>query len=149
MTGLVRSLFVAVALMLAACSEAPPDMKDPGAVARAFVSAYNARNLSAMLPLISNVNIEAVKAALTDGPDSDAYKVIFDPDVSARMAKENGEIVGPRYRKKDAVVRVADAGNDDVHVIVLEQRKDGDWIIEEFGTYTVMEFNELAEAPKT
>ena len=69
----------AVIAVIAACSgePAPPDMKDPVSVARAFVDAYNGKDLARMLPLVDQVNMEAIKDALADGPDSTAWQGIF------------------------------------------------------------------------
>jgi hypothetical protein len=137
------------ALMLAACDgETPVDMKDPAAVARKFAEAYNARNLTRMLPLVDQVNLDAVKDALAGGPESEAYRGIFSPEMVDLMAREAGKIEGPRYDGNDAVVKVAKSERGDVYTIVLDEHEDGDWLIEEFATLTEQEFRDLAEKPK-
>ena len=70
----------AVIAVIAACSgePAPPDMKDPVSVARAFVDAYNGKDLARMLPLVDQVNMEAIKDALemTRGHKANAAKLL-------------------------------------------------------------------------
>ena len=98
----------ALVAFLAACGggPAPPDMKDPLSVARAFVDAYNAKDLARMLPLVDQVNMDAIKAALTDGPNSEAWQGIFAPQMVQLIAREGGKVEGPRYESRDAVVKV-------------------------------------------
>jgi hypothetical protein len=79
-------------IALAACSSEPPppDMKDPVSVARAFVAAYNAKDLARMLPLVDQVNLDAIKDALSEGPESEAWQGIFAPDVVDLLARRAG-----------------------------------------------------------
>ena len=109
----------AVIAVLAACSgePVPPDMKDPVSVARAFVDAYNGKDLARMLPLVDQVNMEAIKDALADGPDSTAWQGIFAPEMVQLIAREGGKVVGPRYEGSDAVVSVAKSDLGDVFTV--------------------------------
>lgn len=142
---LVGALFAG----LAACSGGPatPDMKDPVSVARAFVEAYNAKDLSRMLPLVDQVNMDAIKAALTDGPDSQAWQGIFAPDMVQLIACEGGKVEGPRYEGRDAVVKVATSDLGDVYTVELSEGEDGWWLIVENAILSEQEFAALPVAP--
>jgi hypothetical protein len=132
----MRRLLAIAALMLAACSgENPADMRDPASVARKFVEAYNAKNLQRMLPLVDQVNLEAIGDALQGGPGSEAYNAIFAPEMVELLAKEGGKIDGPRYdrrgRRYDAVVSVGKSDLGFVYTIVLGETETGEWRIAE------------------
>ena len=91
--------------MLSACGgETPVDMKDPASVAAKFVEAYNRRDLARMLPLVDQVNLDAVKEALAQGPGSEPYNSIFDPEIAQMIVEQNGKVEGPRYERSDAVM---------------------------------------------
>lgn len=140
----------AVIAVLAACSgePVPPDMKDPVSVARAFVDAYNGKDLARMLPLVDQVNMEAIKDALADGPDSTAWQGIFAPEMVQLIAREGGKVVGPRYEGSDAVVSVAKSDLGDVFTVELSLREDGDWLIVENAILSEQEFAELPTEPE-
>lgn len=144
-----RWLAGAVVSLLAACGGGParPDMKDPVAVARAFVEAYNAKDLSRMLPLVDQVNMDAIKAALTDGPDSEAWEGIFAPQMVQLIAREAGKVEGPRYEGRDAVVKVAASDLGDIYTVELSQREDKTWAIVENAVLTEQEFLALPTEP--
>jgi hypothetical protein len=132
--------------MLAACSgETPVDMKDPASVTRGFVNAYNARDLGRMLPLVDNVNIDAVKEALAGGPSSVAYASIFQPSMSDLLARDGGKIEGPRFDRRSAVFKVGETVNGDVYTIELGQHENGEWLIEAFNMMSEQEFLGLPE----
>lgn len=145
-----RWLAAAVVGLLAACGGGPPtpDMKDPVAIARAFVEAYNAKDLSRMLPLVDQVNMDAIKAALTEGPDSEAWKGIFAPQMVQLIAREGGKVEGPRYDGRDAVMKVAASDLGDVYTVELSQREDNSWRIVENATLTEEEFQSLPTEPR-
>lgn len=145
-----RWLAGAVVVLLAACGggPAPPDMKDPVSVARAFVDAYNAKDLARMLPLVDQVNMDAIKAALTDGPDSEAWQGIFAPQMVQLIAREGGKVDGPRYEGRDAVVKVATSDLGDVYTVELSQRDDETWLIVENAVLSEQEFAELPTEPR-
>lgn len=147
----MRRLFAGLVLgLVAACSSEPPppDMKDPVSVARAFVTAYNAKDLARMLPLVDQVNMEVIKAALADGPDSEAWHAIFPPQMVDMLAREGGKVEGPRYEGRDAVVKVATSDVGDVYTVELAEREDGEWLIVENATLTEQEFEKLPTEPK-
>ncbi len=134
---------------LAACSgEAAVDMKDPASVARGFVNAYNARDLSRMLPLVDQINLDAVKQALADGPSSEAYASIFQPQMVDLLARDGGKIEGPRYDRSSAVFKVGETVNGDVYTIELGERSNGAWLIEAFNMMGEQEFLGLPEQQK-
>lgn len=145
----LKQLLLAAALILASCSgETPVDMKDPASVTRRFVNAYNARDLARMLPLVDQVNLDAVKDALVDGPGSDAYNSIFQPQMVDLLARDGGKIEGPRFERKDAIFKVGNAVDGDVYTIELGEREDGDWLIDAFNMMSEQEFLGLPEKPK-
>jgi len=146
----LRRLLALGALVLAACSaETPVDMKDPGSVARKFVEAYNARNLQRMLPLVDQVNIDAVKNALADGVNSEAYQSIFMPEMVELLAKDGGKVTGPRYDRHGAVFQVGETVSGDVYTIELSQREaDEIWLIDEFSMMSERDFLELPDQPR-
>lgn len=140
---------LAIALLAACSSEPqPPDMTDPVSVARAFVSAYNTKDLPRMLPLVDQVNMEAIKAALADGADSDAWRAIFPPEMVDLIAREGGKVEGPRYEGRDAVVKVATSDTGDVFTVELAERENGEWLIVENATLTEQEFQNLPTEPR-
>lgn len=144
----MRLRLALTSLLAAACtSEPPPDMRDPLSVARAFVAAYNAKDLSRMLPLVDQVNMDAIRNALTGGPESEAYQGIFAPDMVALLASEGGRVEGPRYEGRDAVVKVGASKTGDVFTVELAKDRNERWIIVENGTLTVEEFNSLPTQP--
>jgi hypothetical protein len=136
--------------LLVACGggPAPPDMKDPVSVARAFVDAYNAKDLARMLPLVDQVNMDAIQAALTDGPDSEAWHGIFAPHMVQLIGREGGKVEGPRYEGRDAVVKVATSDLGDVFTVELSQRDDETWLIVENAILSEQEFKELPAEPR-
>jgi len=147
----MRLRLTALALVLtAACSSEPPppDMKDPLSVARAFVAAYNAKDLPRMLPLVDQVNMDAIKDALSEGPASDAYLNIFPPEIVALLAGENGRVEGPRYDGRDAVVKVGASKTGDVFTVELAKRDNDHWMIVENAILTTEEFNALPTEPR-
>lgn len=147
-----RALIVAT-LILASCGgESAVDMKDPASVARKFVEAYNTKNLQRMLPLVDQVNLEAIGDALQGGPGSDAYNGIFAPEMVDLLAKEGGKIEGPRYdrrgRRYDAVVSVGKSDMGFVYTIVMSEAEDGEWRIAETSMMPQDEFAVLPTEPK-
>jgi hypothetical protein len=146
----LRRLLAIASLALAACSgETPVNMKDPGSVTRKFVEAYNARDLARMLPLVDQVNIDAVKNALADGVNSEAYQSIFMPEMVELLAKDGGKVTGPRYDRHGAVFQVGETVSGDVYAIELSRREaDGVWLIDEFSMMSEREFLELPEQPQ-
>jgi hypothetical protein len=144
----MRKALSALLLMLAACGgPQPPDMKDPASVARAFVDAYNARDLARMLPLVDQVNMDAIKEALVGGIDSPAWQGIFPPETTALIAREGGRIEGPRYDRRDAYIKVAAADDGDVYVVILARQKDDSWTIAENAVMSDAKFMALSEEP--
>jgi len=135
---------------LTACSgaPAPPDMKDPVSVARAFVEAYNAKDLVRMLPLVDQINMDAIKNALADGPNSEAWQGIFAPQMVQLIAREGGKVDGPRYEGRDAVVKVATSDLGDVFTVELSQRENETWLIVENAVLSEHEFAALPTEPR-
>jgi hypothetical protein len=134
-------------LTLSACGgETPVNMKDPASVAAKFVAAYNQRDLARMLPLVDQVNLDAVKEALAQGPGSEPYNSIFNPDVAQMMATQNGKVEGPRYERSDAIMTVGKSGSD-VYTIELVEREDETWVIEAFSMMSEAEFENLPDKP--
>lgn len=121
-------------------------MKDPASVAAKFVAAYNQRDLARMLPLVDQVNLDAVKEALAQGPGSEPYNSIFNPDVTQMMATQNGKVEGPRYERRDAIMTVGKSGSD-VYTIELVEREDETWVIEAFSMMSEAEFENLPDKP--
>ncbi len=146
----MRRRFVLVGLLATACASEPPppDMKDPLSVARAFVAAYNAKDLSRMLPLVDQVNMDAIGEALVGGPDSAAWQGIFAPEMVALLASEGGRVEGPRYDGRDAVVKVGASKTGDVFTVELAKDENDRWMIVENGTLTLAEFNALPTEPQ-
>ncbi len=145
----LRRLLALGALALAACSnKTPVNMKDPASVAGTFVAAYNVRDLARMLPLVDQVNLDAVKEALAQGPGSEPYNSIFDPEMAALMAREGGKVTGPRYERRDAIVSVGKSEQGDVYTIELGEREDGEWLIEAFSMMPETDFLELPDKPR-
>lgn len=140
----------ALALLLAACDPGPPppDMKDPVSVASAFVAAYNTRDLARMLPLVDQVNLDAIKEALSGGPDSEAWRGIFDPEMVAILAREQGKVEGPRYDGREALVKVGASGDGDIYLIGLERDKDDRWVIVENAVLSEAKYLALDDKPK-
>jgi hypothetical protein len=149
--GLRRLAGLICALALVACGDgapAPPDMKDPASIARAFVEAYNAKNLQRMLPLHDSVNIEAIAAALDGGPGSEAYERIFIPHMVELLGKQEGAVEGPRYDGRQAVMKVAADDIGEVYTVVLEKGEDGEWIIVAHAQMGAQQFQALPDKPK-
>lgn len=143
-----RALGALLLLIVAACSGPPaPDMKDPLSVARAFVDAYNTRDLPRMLPLFDQLNMDAIKEALAGGPDSEAWRGIFAPEMVAVIAREQGKVEGPRYDRRDAVVKVGASGDGDAFVVILSKGKDDRWLIAENATLGAAEFEAMSTEP--
>lgn len=143
-----QALGALLLLLAAACAgPPPPDMKDPASVARAFVDAYNAEDLTRMLPLVDQVNMEAIKAALAGGPDSEAWRGIFAPEMALILAREGGRISGPLYDRRDAYVKVGASGDGDVYVIGLARQKDDTWMIVENTVMSETKFLSLSAEP--
>lgn len=145
----MRLAALAAALLLAACGGGvvEPDRKDPAAVARAFVEAFNAKDLQRMLPLNDAVNIEAIAAALNDGVGSPAYDAIFVPDMVTRLAAEAGKVEGPRYDGRDAIVKVATSDRGEVYTIVLAKGENEEWTIVAHTMMGRAQFDALPETP--
>jgi hypothetical protein len=137
-------------VFVAACSSEPPppDMKNPVSVASAFVAAYNTKDLARMLPLVDQVNLDAIKDAISGGPDSEAWQGIFAPEIVAILAREGGRVEGPRYEGRDAVVKVGASDTGDVFTVELAQGKDDRWLIVENAILSAEEFAKLPAEPK-
>ncbi len=141
----MRQALSALLLLLAACAgPQPTDMKDPASVARAFVEAFNARDLPRMLPLVDQVNMDVLKAALSEGPSGPAWQGIFNPEAVLVIGRENGEIEGPRYDRRDAYVKVGE-DNGDAYLVVLARQKDDGWLIVENSLMSEEKFMALSE----
>lgn len=120
-------------------------MQDPASVTRSFVNAYNARDLSRMLPLVDQVNLDAVKAALAEGPSSEAYASIFQPQMADLLARDGGKVEGPRFDRRSAVFKVGETVDGEVYTIELGKRDNGAWLIEAFSTMAEQEFLNLPD----
>lgn len=143
----MRRALSALLLLLAACGgPQPPDMKDPASVARAFVEAYNARDLARMLPLVDQVNMDVIKQALQQGPEGEAWAGIFAPETALIIGREQGKIEGPRYDRRDAYVKVGEEEGD-AYLIVLARQKDDAWLIVENSLMSDAKFDALSEEP--
>ena len=146
---MLKRLLALAALTLAACAgETPVNMKDPASVAAKFVEAYNRRDLARMLPLVDQVNLDAVKEALAQGPGSEPYNSIFDPEIGQLMAEQGGKVEGPRYERGDAVMTVGKTGSGEVYTIELGERDDETWLIEAFSMMSEAEFQNLPDRPR-
>jgi hypothetical protein len=139
-----------VFVVTAACSSEPPppDMKNPVSVASAFVSAYNTKDLARMLPLVDQVNLDAIKDAISGGPESEAWQGIFAPEIVAILARESGRVEGPRYEGRDAVVKVGASKTGDVFTVELAKRDDEHWMIVENSVMSLAEFADLPTEPR-
>jgi len=137
-------------LLLAACGGGPmtPDRKDPVSVTRAFVEAFNARDLQRMLPLHDQVNIDAIAAALSGGVDSPEYEAIFAPEMVLLLAKEGGKVEGPRYDRRDAVVQVGSNEDGDVYTVILSKDENDEWSIVAHSRMGKQQFDALPSEPK-
>lgn len=120
-------------------------MQDPASVTRSFVNAYNARDLSRMLPLVDQVNLDAVKEALAEGPSSEAYASIFQPQMADLLARDGGKVEGPRFERRSAVFKVGETVDGEVYTIELGKRDNGAWLIEAFSTMSEQEFLNLPD----
>lgn len=144
----MKRLVALVALTLSACGGVTPvNMKDPASVAAKFVEAYNQRDLTGMLPLVDQVNLDAVKEALAQGPGSEPYNSIFNPDMTQMMASQNGRVEGPRYDRRDAIMSVGKSESGDIYAIELSERDDETWMIAAFPTMSITEFENLSDKP--
>ncbi len=123
----------------------PVNMKDPASVAAKFVEAYNQRDLARMLPLVDQVNLDAVKEALAQGPGSEPYNSIFNPDMAQMLAEQGGKVEGPRYERRDAIMTVGKTVQGDVYTIELGERDDETWVIEAFSMMSEAEFKNLPD----
>ncbi|MEQ1609435.1 MAG: hypothetical protein ABL956_10790 [Hyphomonadaceae bacterium] len=145
----MRRLAALAALASAACGRpAPVDMKDPASVTRGFVAAYNVRDLSRMLPLLDQINLDVVKGALAGGAASEEYKSIFVPEMVELLARDGGKVDQPRYERNDAIVRVGYPVDGDVYTIELGETKDGVWLIEAFSTMSEAAYLALPTEPR-
>lgn len=143
----MRRAYSALCLLLAACGGPPPvDTKDPASVARAFVDAFNARDLPRVLPLVDQVNMDALKAALSEGPNGPAWQGIFNPEAVLVIGREQGKVEGPRYDRRDAYVKVGE-NNGDAYLVVLVRQKDDTWMIAENSLMSDAKFEALSEDP--
>jgi len=141
----MRQALSALLLLLAACAgPQPTDMKDPASVARAFVEAFNARDLPRMLPLVDQVNMDVLKAALSEGPSGPAWQGIFNPEAVLVIGREQGKIEGPRYDRRDAFVKVGE-DNGDAYLVVLARQKDDSWLIVENSLMSEAKFMALSD----
>ncbi len=142
-----QALSALLLLLLAACGgPQPPDMKDPASVARAFVDAFNARDLPRMLPLVDQVNMDVLKAALNEGPEGPAWQGIFNPQAALIIGREQGKVEGPRYDRRDAFVKVGE-DEGDAYLVVLVRQKDDSWMIAENTLMSDAKFMALSEEP--
>lgn len=142
-----KALSALLLLLLAACGGPPPvDVKDPASVARAFVDAFNARDLPRMLPLVDQVNMDVLKAALREGPNGEAWQGIFNPEAALIIGREQGKVEGPRYDRRDAYVKVGE-DQGDAYLVVLVRQKDDSWMIAENTLMSDAKFMELSEEP--
>lgn len=140
-----QALSALLLLLLAACAgPQPTDMKDPASVARAFVEAFNARDLPRMLPLVDQVNMDVLKAALSEGPNGPAWQGIFNPEAVLVIGREQGKIEGPRYDRRDAFVKVGE-DNGDAYLVVLARQKDDSWLIVENSLMSEAKFMALSD----
>jgi hypothetical protein len=143
-----KALSALLLLLVAACGgPQPPDMKDPASVARAFVDAFNARDLPRMLPLVDQVNMDALKAALSEGPEGPAWQGIFNPESIAVIGREQGKVEGPRYDRRDAYMKVGASEDGDVYLVVLARQEDDTWMIVENSLMSEAKFMALSEEP--
>ena len=122
-------------------------MKDPASIARAFVTAYNDKNLQRMLPLHDSVNIDAIAEALDGGPGSEAYERIFQPYMVDLLGQQAGAVEGPRYDGRQAVMKVAADDNGDVYTVVLEKGDDEEWNIVAHSQMGAQQFQALPDQP--
>ena len=148
--SLRKLVFLFGALLLAACGGGPmtPDRKDPVSVTRAFVEAFNARDLQRMLPLHDQVNIDAIAAALAGGVGSEAYEAIFAPGMVELLAKEAGKVEGPRYDRRDAVVKVGTDETGDVYTVILSKDDKEEWSIVAHSRMGKQQYEALPAEPK-
>jgi hypothetical protein len=133
---------VAASLMLSGCGT---DMKNPEAVAKAFMEAYKKQDPAGMLALMSKGdygNREILEAAVKEGPSGEAHKEVFNPEMMGIMAGKNAKVEGPRYDAEGRPVFKVAQDADDAYTITLVQA-NGAWSIEELGQSTNAEFQAM------
>ncbi|XWN29149.1 MAG: hypothetical protein ROR55_16720 [Devosia sp.] len=145
-TGAVAAIaLAATVLLIGSHAFADTDRDDPGATAQAFLTAYKARDLAAMAPLMNKVNQEMFQELAAQGAEHPRYDSIFSGWRAEAVDGWTGTLGTVRYNNDQALVPFAEA-NDETMIVVLD-REDGGWAVEDVNSPSTGRFNRFPTSP--
>ncbi|MEM8854895.1 MAG: hypothetical protein AAGD34_14425 [Pseudomonadota bacterium] len=137
--------FAASIFVAAGGAFADTDRDDPSATAEAFLTAYKARDLVAMAPLMNEVNQEMFQELAAAGENHPRYKSIFSGWRAEAVDGWTGTLGTVRYNNGQALVPFAEA-NDETIIVVLD-KEDAGWAVEDVNSPSTGRFNRLPTSP--
>lgn len=146
--SLFRVLLLAFVLVAPASSwaeEQPVDRSDPGAVAKAFLSAYQARDLVRLSMLVNETNRPLFEDLARVGNAHPMYGEIFSGWRADAAQAWDGTIGPPRYDGSDALVALGEPVGEEVMVVVLTFGSKG-WAVEDINSPAASAFETLPTA---
>jgi hypothetical protein len=135
------ALATAAWLLIASCSASPPDQASPMAVAKSFLTAFEKKDLKTMSALLDDRDM--VDKAIENGPDSEAFKAVFNGEVTPMLTIGGGKLEGPRYKDGDAEIKLptTDKGR---HAVMQLRQNGGKWFVHDIDPMTDEDFNALS-----
>ncbi|MEE8270626.1 MAG: hypothetical protein V3R98_02680 [Alphaproteobacteria bacterium] len=118
------------------------DRTDPIAVATASLEAYQARDLDALMPLVSSFNRSLIQELAVKGESHPRYGSLFSGWRWRAVEAWSGFIGEVRYRRRSAMVEFGTVGDAEVAVVALEW-EDGGWSFEDVNSPSTADFRAM------
>ncbi len=141
---LARTLVLILLLAVPFAARADTDRSDPAAVAGAFLTAYQARDLPALAVLVNKHNQRMFDALAQGGKDHPAYAEVFSGWRAEAADAWDGATLETRYDGAQAVVRFGDMVAGETAVVVLSD-EDG-WAVTDINSPDRADFDALPTA---
>ncbi|HVY90642.1 MAG TPA: hypothetical protein VG942_17380 [Hyphomonadaceae bacterium] len=142
------ALACATAVLLAACSPSGESgaasaaaQTDPMAVAKSFLAAFQKKDLKTMVVLLDDKDM--VQKAIDNGPNSEAYGIVFNKEITPVLTVGDGKLEGPRYKDGDAEIKLPTTDNGR-HAVMQLRQNAGKWYVHDFNPMSDEEFDALS-----
>lgn len=143
----MKSVLAALALVVALAGPAAAlDRRDPADVTRAFLTAFQAQDLTAMAALVNANNRRLFEEIAAQGSSHPRWSDLFGGWRATAARAWTGALGAPRYRSGEAWVPFGSLAGGELAVLVLTE-EDGGWAVEDINSPSREDVERLPIAP--